>query len=128
MIVARTCFDIKLRFTVFLAALYFQRVLDVAKDDYEIRIMLSKCQQNTFQPFLAHQNHLLALKKSLTHLMVMENEARMLCDNHDEFEFSLIQYLNGARKRVQPPTFTLGTLKVKYRKSNYYSYIFVNRV
>lgn len=88
-------------------------------DDQEIRIMLSKCQQNTFQPFSAHQNHLLALKKSPKHLLVLENEAQMLSDYHDEFELSLVQYLNGARNRTQPPIFTLGTLKV-----NIYIYIF----
>lgn len=80
-------------------------------NDLSTRILLSKCQQNLFQPKLAYTNHLLAEAQFPDELSVLENRASIMLDN-EEFEESLITYLNGAKKRIQPLDFILGVLKV----------------
>jgi len=83
----------------------------VSKYDLSTRILLSKCQQNLFQPKLAYENHFLAEAQFPNNLSVLENRASIMLDN-EEFEESLITYLNGVKKRVQPLDFALGVLKV----------------
>ncbi|XP_022171592.1 tetratricopeptide repeat protein 25-like [Myzus persicae] len=94
-----------------IAAQYCEKVLAVSGNDLSTRILLSKCQQNLFQPKLAYTNHLLAEAQFPDELSVLENRASIMLDN-EEFEESLITYLNGAKKRIQPLDFILGVLKV----------------
>jgi len=94
-----------------LAAQYCEKVLAVSKYDLSTRILLSKCQQNLFQPKLAYENHLLAEAEFPNKLSVLENRASIMLDN-EEFEESLITYLNGVKIRTQPLVFVLGVLKV----------------
>jgi len=60
---------------------------------------------------LAYENHLLAEAEFPDELSVLENRASIMLDN-EEFEESLITYLNGVKKRIQPLDFALGVLKV----------------
>ncbi|XP_060855897.1 uncharacterized protein LOC132933649 [Metopolophium dirhodum] len=94
-----------------IAAQYCEKVLAVSKYDLSTRILLSKCQQNLFQPKLAYENHLLAEAEFPNELSVLENRASIMLDN-EEFEESLITYLNGVKHRTQPLDFVLGVLKV----------------
>jgi len=50
-------------------------------------------------------------------LSVLENRASIMLEN-DEFEKSLITYLNISKKKVQPIDYTLGVLKVIFSGTN----------
>lgn len=84
----------------------------MADDDSDTRVMLTKCQQNTFRLISANDDLLSAHDESPDRLSAWENRAHVLYDHHDEFEYSLMKYMNGMKRRRQPPTFTLGALKV----------------
>ncbi|VVC30867.1 Tetratricopeptide-like helical domain [Cinara cedri] len=86
-----------------------EKVLAIS-DDIDFRILFSKCQQNTLQPNLAYTNHLIAEDISPNSIHVLENKASVLLDN-EEFEESLLTYLNGVKRRTQPPVFKMGVLK-----------------
>ncbi|XP_025196861.1 uncharacterized protein LOC112595768 [Melanaphis sacchari] len=94
-----------------IAAQYCEKVLAVSNNDLNTRILLSKCQQNLFQPKLAYANHMLAEAQSPNKLSVLENKASVMLEN-EEFEKSLITYLNLVKTKVQPLDFALGVLKV----------------
>lgn len=84
----------------------------MADDDSDTRVMLNKCQQNTFRMSSAKGDLLSAHDESTDRLSAWENRAHLLYDHHDEFEYSFWKYLNGMKRRRQPPTFTIGALKV----------------
>jgi len=65
---------------------------------------------NLFQPKLGYKNHLLAEAQS-KNISVMENRASVMLDN-EEYEKSLLTYLNGVKKRIRPLDFIFGVLKV----------------
>lgn len=50
-------------------------------------------------------------------LSVLENRASIMLEN-DEFEKSLITYLNISKKKIKPIDFTLGVLKVFFSRTN----------
>ncbi|XP_060844682.1 uncharacterized protein LOC132924406 [Rhopalosiphum padi] len=94
-----------------IAAQYCEKVLAVSNNDLDTRILLSKCQQNLFQPKLSYENHMLAEAQFPNILSVLENRASTTLDN-EEYEKSLLTYLNLAKQRVKPIDFTLGVLKL----------------
>ncbi|CAH1731009.1 unnamed protein product [Aphis gossypii] len=94
-----------------IAAQYCEKVLAVSKNDLDTRILLSKCQQKLFKPKLAYTNHMLAEDQFPDKLSVLENRASIMLEN-DEFEKSLITYLNISKKKIKPIDFTLGVLKL----------------
>lgn len=83
---------------------------------------MSKCQQNIIQPKLAEKHQFLAENQSPTSLLVLENGANLLIDD-DEFELSLLTYLNGFRKRTLPTVFNFGFLTVTITYIFKYIYI-----
>lgn len=95
-----------------LAAKYCQRVLNVSNNDAGTRILLSKCQQNAFQPDLAYENQLIAKNISPDiSISLLENIASILLDK-ENLEISLITYLKGYKKRKQPQDFIFGIIEV----------------
>lgn len=84
----------------------------MSNDDVDTRILLSKCQQNTFQPDLAYENQLIAKNKSSNlSISVLENVASILLDK-ENLEISLITYLKGFKKRKHPQDFIFGIIEV----------------
>jgi hypothetical protein len=94
-----------------LAAFYCEKILNINNDDLYYRIMLSKCQKQTFQPDLANINHLIAEKKYPDSLKVLEN-AGYNCFEHFNFEESLKIFLKGDKIIDQPQHFKVGVAKV----------------
>lgn len=88
--------------------MHFEKLLELpGGDTSNIRILLSICEQNNFQPDLVEEHHLKAAYMDPKNLAVFENKAKLLIDE-GKFELAWDEYCEGAKRRKYPDVFKRG--------------------